>query len=716
MSESGQTELINGENSTFIKIDERAYRYIRQFSIKNVTDALVELLTNSDDAYGRISSNNSVKKFWIQYHEKYHSLCVIDNASGLRASDMEKCFMQVGSYTSSDDARGFFSRGAKDVSILGDVVFESIKDGYYSKTYITSNAYTGILVSDQAVTDDDRQRLGIPLNGLSVKIQLLQPYYVTNIDQLISDITKRATLRGIFSNNNNIVKFQYYDSNNGLKVEREIRYTFPAGKLLLDLEYDVPNYPGITAKFTIYRANNPIEQPLKETELEFGFLVQSGNSIHEVSTIDNRFRWHPYMNTLYGSLRCDYINELLKKLDKEGISNSNPTTVIDPSRYAGLNREHPFIEAMLRIPKVRLDYVLRQLDRDASRRSVQLNEFNEILQQLEDLGLNIFDNIPSHQSWVETYDSNLIKAIQTDRQSYVNVERNFMLEQNDVVFNTDKKRLSELANNTDGTQAYVYLIDNNNKIIEIPTEITNISSEMSSEEIKQFYNDVLKYIKPEDFSQRPYIYQMTDSGELVKLFIFSQGQLGDITDDELRAVKKENKLLNIQFTKDINMKYRYNISIGNGKIDITISLNDPVVSKYLLAKVVNSDGSVDDENVSFQMTSLENVSNNKSYIFLGEMFIEIFARIIMYGNALTGNVNISSHDPSDLLRLIDSHYENVAAQIQVPVTNIFNSYYMNNSIKLINTFVGAMAQTIPVDPTVFDAVKNNLLNNYTHLF
>lgn len=718
MQNTGNVEVLPTDAGSFITINERAYKYIRQFSIKNITDAIVELLTNADDAYGR--GNFDTRQFYIQYHEKSHSICVIDNATGLGIEDMKRCFMQVGSYTSSDDARGFFSRGAKDVSILGDVFFESIKDGLYSKTYITANAYTGILVSEEPVTADLRQTLSIPSNGISVRIQLLPTYYVTDLAKIKREITLRSTIRGILSDPSNTVLFQYFNADNVCVSTNQLIYTFPEGKLLLDLTYEVPNYPGINAQFVVYRANNPIDQPIRESEMDFGFLFKSGKAIHEVSTIDNRFRWNPYINYFYGYLRCDYINTLMKQIDTDGISASNPMTIIDPSRYNGLNREHPFIDSLLAIPKVRLDYILRQMDKEASSRSISLNEFNEILSQLEELGLNIFDSIPSNNLWEESnsYDSNLVKAIQDDRQNYVTVERNFMLESNDIVVNSAEQNIINLsASKKSATETYVYMIDNNNNVIEIPTDFHNISDEMTPEDVQTFYNHLITKVDSSDFSKHPYVYQMTDSGDLIKLFIFSHGQVGDISQDELLTVKKENKILDIKFTKDINMKYRYSISIANGKIDIVISLNDPVVSQYLLANKINDDGTISDQDVTFTMTSLENVSNNKSYIFLSEMFIEIFARIIMYGNALTGNVVLNSENASDMLRMIDVHYETTAATIQLPITNIFNAYYMNNSVKLINTFVGAIANAVPgIDQGVFDAVKQQLLDNYQRLF
>ena len=63
-------------------------------------------------------------------------ISVTDRAIGLTSEDAEKCFLTVGNYTSHETSRGFFSRGAKDVSNIGHVTFETIKDGLYSKVEI----------------------------------------------------------------------------------------------------------------------------------------------------------------------------------------------------------------------------------------------------------------------------------------------------------------------------------------------------------------------------------------------------------------------------------------------------------------------------------------------------------------------------------------------------------------------------------------------------
>ena len=47
-----------GNKKHFIHFDQRAYKFIRHIAIKDIDDALVELITNCDDAYNRINKEN----------------------------------------------------------------------------------------------------------------------------------------------------------------------------------------------------------------------------------------------------------------------------------------------------------------------------------------------------------------------------------------------------------------------------------------------------------------------------------------------------------------------------------------------------------------------------------------------------------------------------------------------------------------------------------
>ena len=82
--------------STFVKIDERAYKYIRQFTIKTTGDAINELLTNSVDAYRKKGSTSNLIE--IEYISP-NNLIVRDQAIGLTSEEMVKYFLTVGEYS-----------------------------------------------------------------------------------------------------------------------------------------------------------------------------------------------------------------------------------------------------------------------------------------------------------------------------------------------------------------------------------------------------------------------------------------------------------------------------------------------------------------------------------------------------------------------------------------------------------------------------------------
>lgn len=717
------------DDYSFLQIDERAYKYIRQFSIKNLTDGVVELLTNCNDAY--IRGNCPLPHyFMIQYSSKDGSLHVIDNATGLRADKMQMCFLQVGKFTSTETSRGFFSRGAKDVSILGDVYFESIQDGYYSKCVITNNAYGAMLVSDRPVTQEERTRTGIPNNGLHVTIMVIPTYYCTNIPTLVNSIRNRATLRNMMSDPAKKITFQYYDTYGMKDVDVEVRYVYPTGNIILDLTYNVPNYDGVTARWKVYQANSPIAQPNAENELAFGFLVTgSENTVHEVSTLDQRFRWNPYMNMLYGTLNCDYLMELLYDMDRVGVTAANPQVVIDPSRYTGLNRDHPFVQALLSVPLVRLDKMLKDLDASISKSSVQLSDFDEILKEIERYGLQLFSDMPRTIQWNPSYNDQLIKAIEQERLNYAQIERNFSynavnptidpnykLESSDWVVMSNSAITAAITAMSQVSDApKIYALDGGKNIVGIYTTVDINASDFNPSDLQTFYQDLSNSIDPNVFAQHPYIYSLNDQGNLTSLYIFEHGNLGGLTTPEKQSVTDTTKTINISFTRDINQTSRYTIDLSSGIVDIRINLNNPIVSQYLLSNDSSIGTEIDSSEVTIQMSGFANIGNNKSYIFLSELFTDIFSTIIMIGKAQTSSIIVDDGNTYSNVSKVYVQHDQVVTTIEGPINRIFMNYYKQNSIKMINNFSALIAEKI-TDPTVISDLQDNLLANFTKLF
>lgn len=368
-----------------LELDYRMYQYIRNNSITNLYDALVELITNSIDAYSTTSLDKVIN---INYKPSTRDLTIIDNAIGLDATTMEKAFLTVGTYLSDDTKRGHFSRGAKDISAIADVTFTTIKNNKLSQCKILSNGTGAMLVSDRDVTDSERLSMSIPQNGLHVHLDLISTL------ELILDwekLKRHYALRDILTD---------YDVNINVQTELStfvLKYEKPTGlEKIVSVEYQVPYYD-VPAKFEVFiDRDNILKIDDNQRFSENGFIVKSFNTIYENSTLNNRFILrHPKLYMLTGTLECDHLNTLLKDYETNGPSEKNPIPIIDTTRLTGLNRSHPFVKHLMRLPQERVLHILTELQYQMSNKDKKLN-ISELLASLHDLqilGNEIFDKL-----------------------------------------------------------------------------------------------------------------------------------------------------------------------------------------------------------------------------------------------------------------------------------------------------------------------------------
>ena len=120
---------------TNITATRRSISQNARHSIKDVFDAIIELVTNADDRYEILEADGTDIKggridIEIVRKKKQRQLQIRDRADGMTAEDMVKKLSVVGERVSGQETgkkvRGNFSRGAKDVAALGHVTFQSI--------------------------------------------------------------------------------------------------------------------------------------------------------------------------------------------------------------------------------------------------------------------------------------------------------------------------------------------------------------------------------------------------------------------------------------------------------------------------------------------------------------------------------------------------------------------------------------------------------------
>ena len=256
-----------------LNIGTRAYKYIRMGAIKSVNDALIELITNAHDAYNKDSSLPKPNKICIMcnYENKklLKEISVIDNAIGLNGDNMVKNFLTVGNYTSSDNSRGFFSRGAKDVSNIGNVTFESIKDNKYTKVEINTEGMGRIVLKNIDATEDLRKSTKISKNGLKVNIKLLPPFKKITPSQLKKQLSDHYALRDIISDKNFDLCVCYMGKCCESGEDCHICYHRPEDEqLLVESKYLLKKYGNAEAELKIYATNqyNPDQAVLVKSD------------------------------------------------------------------------------------------------------------------------------------------------------------------------------------------------------------------------------------------------------------------------------------------------------------------------------------------------------------------------------------------------------------------------------------------------------------------
>ena len=339
-----------------VKVAKRRLQQDSRAAIRDVHDALVELVTNADDAYQRMLETEHPKVCRIEIEVVRRRaeptlVRVRDFAQGLTRADMDMKIGEVGDRVSGmesgRDVRGTNSRGAKDIQALGDVTFESIaaKDGQLHQC--TLKAWRIELEPTKGPTGALRKSLGITKgSGTRVTLSVGQQIRIPQHEHLLEQLGKLVPLREILADQSR--ELVLIDTNG--KRRDKVKAPRVEAQERVKRTFNVPGYPGATAKIVIKRATRQFvdEQPRFRVG---GILVKSRHAVHEATYFDERLSSDPHAAWFVGRLKCNYIDQLWNEFDEAIAADrdppeKNPEPVVDPQRKAGLVREHPFVKAL----------------------------------------------------------------------------------------------------------------------------------------------------------------------------------------------------------------------------------------------------------------------------------------------------------------------------------------------------------------------------------
>jgi hypothetical protein len=343
-----------------VEVDPRHFKMMSAQAIRSVLDALVELITNSDDAYRNLDDERGkiIIEVTRRRGEKSGDILVKDRAGGMTLKEMKEKILKYGGFSAMEESRGFMGRGAKDVVALGNVTFESIKNGKLSCVKITTEFDTEIMKPITAGEKDYKEfSLKPERGGTIVKLEVGKKHKVPQHETLCRDLQRHYALRDILRRRDILLR----DAKSGQEIL--VPYTPPAGELIVDQVLNfAPPYEEAEAELKIFKA--PVELG---SELNEGIIVCDEHAVHQSTRFSPDLDQDPIGRRFFGRLDCKYIRKLqleFEQFRKRGKQppDYNPVDIVDPNRRRGLDREnHPFVKVLFKWAEEALQQLVDQV-------------------------------------------------------------------------------------------------------------------------------------------------------------------------------------------------------------------------------------------------------------------------------------------------------------------------------------------------------------------
>ena len=332
--------------------------------------AIVELVTNADDAYDGISTNRKgkIRIDWERGRKKPTILRVSDRARGMTKKEVLERLGVLGGQTSGfqegAQRRGLFGRGAKDVVHFGPVRWESKCNGEHTRFEIEYDG--GATNKYQCAELPPVERRD---TGTVVTLEIQPRFNIPRVATLLDSLKRHYALRPILED-----RRRREITLNDMKVVWEP----PRGKVLADREkLPIRGYEGHECVVTIRECGDSLDDNQPWEYWQHSLLIRSGRAAYEVFQ-GGRFSrgpYAPYLGRLFGSVDVPGVNDLIRQYDdcaEHGKSppDSNPIRLVRRDRDGLVDRgDHPFVDALYEAIETALEPHLRRLREEAERGS-----------------------------------------------------------------------------------------------------------------------------------------------------------------------------------------------------------------------------------------------------------------------------------------------------------------------------------------------------------
>ena len=278
-----------------LPLDPRLAVQMSHATISYLYDAIVELVTNSDDSYKRLERDDIADKGKIVIRirrlkgNKCERLEVIDFAEGMNKEKLEKALIFAGEASGFEEGksvRGLFGRGLKEAIIaLGKGEICSIKDNKLSIAEVwldkkTKRPKRRMIEEAYIPTEEEREEIDITEgNGTAVRITVTsKKISCPTLKTFLPQITDHYALRDINSATSRKVILAFQSPQKELKEFKRISYEIPKGKKIVDRAIKLPHH-GDEIQIRIYESEEELESSYKNPFAKSGLLIKSSGAI-----------------------------------------------------------------------------------------------------------------------------------------------------------------------------------------------------------------------------------------------------------------------------------------------------------------------------------------------------------------------------------------------------------------------------------------------------
>ena len=355
-----------------IEVTARAQRQDAELAMgSDPMNAIIELVTNSDDAYLALDSPRRGKiKIEVERHRQEPTrITVSDRAGGMSYDELEERLGAVGRRTSGFETgamrRGLFGRGAKDIVHFGQAEWKSVRGG--------RSSYLRLLYKGRFIGKAEIGRLSLPSDrkaGTDARLDVEPRFTVPKHDNLLRKLRNHYALRPILQDARREVLL--------VDVSRDrtdrVRFEPPKGTQIVDEELPIPGYPGKTVTLSLHESSEPLAEEREDRDYwHHSILITSGRAAYEIFD-GGRFARAPYgfyLRRLWGHASVPGIGELIRSFDDaeeadETPDKGNPIRLVRRDRKGLVPRKaHRFVDALYGVLEQALEPHLEKMKKAA---------------------------------------------------------------------------------------------------------------------------------------------------------------------------------------------------------------------------------------------------------------------------------------------------------------------------------------------------------------